>query len=52
MPDPEDEDILQSAFPDRQDFEEDLIQAQDSEKVPVVTEEAAGQADEDSRLKK
>ena len=51
-PDPEDEDILQSAFPERQDFEEDLIQAQDSEKVPVVTEEAAGQADEDSRLKK
>ena len=52
MPDPADEDILQSAFPDRQDSEDDRIQPQDSREVPAVTEEAADAADEENRLKK
>ena len=51
MPDPE-EDILQSAFPDRQGSENGLIRPQDSGDVPAVQEEAGDAAEEDSRLKK
>ena len=52
LPDAAEEENLQSAFPDLQDSQEDLIQSRDSGEVPAVIEEAGDMAGGESRIRK